>query len=80
MNQKFIEFLYSDRVKVRYLMHLDAHYTEEEPWSGHYISISEFNDRRRENDKECYHRVAGLNNQIVPQEEAAYRLLTKHFD
>jgi hypothetical protein len=24
--------------------------------------------------------VAGLNDQIVPQEEAAYRLLTKHFD
>jgi hypothetical protein len=41
---------------------------------------SEFNDCRRRNDKECYHRVAGLNDQIVPQEEAAYRLLTKHFD
>jgi hypothetical protein len=26
------------------------------------------------------HRVAGLNDQIVPQEEAAYRLRTKHFD
>jgi hypothetical protein len=34
----------------------------------------------KENDKECYHRVAGLNDQIVPQEEAANRLLTKDFD
>jgi hypothetical protein len=61
-------------------MHPDAHFTEAELWSGQYISVSEFNDCRRENDKECYHRVAGMNDQIVPQEEAAYRLLTKHFD
>jgi hypothetical protein len=61
-------------------MHPDAHFTEEELRSGQYISVSEFNDCRRENDKECYHRVAGLNDQIVPQEEAAYLLLTKHFD
>jgi hypothetical protein len=39
-----------------------------------------FNDCRRENDKECFHRLACLNDQIVPQEEAAYRLLKKHFD
>jgi hypothetical protein len=56
------------------------HFTEEGLRSGHYISVSEFNDCRRENDKECYHRVAGLNDQIVPQEEVDYRLLTKHFD
>jgi hypothetical protein len=55
-------------------MHPDAHFTEEELRSGQYISVSEFND------KECQHRVAGMNDQIVPQEEAAYRLLTKHFD
>jgi hypothetical protein len=70
MNRKFIEFLYSDRVRIRYLMHSDAHFTEEELRSGH-ISVSEFNECRRENDKECLHRVAGLNDQIVPQEEAA---------
>jgi hypothetical protein len=51
-------------------MHPDAHFTEEELRSGHYISVSEFNDCRRKNDKECCHRVAGLNDQIVPQEEA----------
>jgi hypothetical protein len=61
MNQKFVEFLYSDRVRIRYLMHPDAHFTEEELRSGHYISVSEFNDCCRENDKECFHRVAGLN-------------------
>jgi hypothetical protein len=48
--------------------------------TGQYISVSEFNDCRIENDKECYYRVADLNDQIIPQEEAAYRLLTKHFD
>jgi hypothetical protein len=48
-------------------MHPDAHFTEEELRSGQYI-------------KECYHSVVGLSDQIVPQEEAAYRLLTKHFD
>jgi hypothetical protein len=58
-------------------MHPDAHFTEEELWSGHYISVSESNDCRRENDKKC---SAGMNDQIVPQEQAAYRLLTKHFD
>jgi hypothetical protein len=61
-------------------MHSLSHFTEEELWSDHYISDSEFKDCGRENDKECYHRVAGLNDQIVPQEEAAYRLLTKHLD
>jgi hypothetical protein len=80
MNQKFIEFLYSDRVRIRYLMHPDAHFTKEELRSGHYISVLEFNDCRRENDKECYHRVAGPNDKVVPQEEAAYRLLAKQFD
>jgi hypothetical protein len=67
MNEKFLEFLYTDRVRICYLMHPDAHFTEEELWSGQYISVSEFND--------CYHSVAGLNDQIVPQEEAAYRYL-----
>jgi hypothetical protein len=57
-------------------MHLNAHSTEEEPL----LQCLEFNDCRRENDKECQHRVAGMNDQIVPQEEAAYRLLTKHCD
>jgi hypothetical protein len=80
MNEKFLEFLYSGRVRIRYLMHSFAHFTEEKLRSGQYISFSEFNDCRRENDKKCYHRVAGLKDQIVPQEEAAYRLLTKHFD
>jgi hypothetical protein len=80
MNQKFMEFLYSDRVRIRYLMHPDAHVTVEKLRSCHYISVSEFNDCRRENDNECYHRVARLNDQIVPQEEAAYRLLMKHFN
>jgi hypothetical protein len=47
MNEKFLEFLYSDRVRIRYLMHLDAHFTDEELRSGHYISVSEFNDCRR---------------------------------
>jgi hypothetical protein len=80
MNEKLLEFLYNDRVRIRYLMHPDAHFTEAELRSGQYISVSEFNDCRRENDKECQHRIAGMNDQIVPQEEAAYRLLTKHFD
>jgi hypothetical protein len=80
MNEKFLEFLYSDRVRIRYLMQPDAHFTEEELRSGHYISVSEFNDCRRENGKECHHRVAGLNNQVFAQEETAYRLLTKPFD
>jgi hypothetical protein len=80
MNEKFLEFLYTDRVRIRYLMHPDAHFTEAELRSGQYISVSEFNDCRRENDKECQHRIAGMNDQIVPQEEAAYRLLMKHFD
>jgi hypothetical protein len=65
MNQKFMEFHYSDRVRIRYLVHPDAHFTEEELRSGHYISVSEFNDGQRENDKEYYHRLAGLNDQIV---------------
>jgi hypothetical protein len=56
MNQKFIDFLYSDRVRIRYLMHPDAHFTEEELRSGQYISVSEFNDYRRKNDKEYHHR------------------------
>jgi hypothetical protein len=77
MNKKF---LYSDRVEIRYVMHPDANSTEEELRSGHYISVSVFNGCRRENDKEYFHRVAGMNDQIVPQEEAAYRLLTRHFD
>jgi hypothetical protein len=58
MNERFLEFLYTDRVRIRYLMHPDAHFTEEELRSGQYISVSEFCDCRRENDKECYHRVA----------------------
>jgi hypothetical protein len=61
-------------------MHPDAHLTEEELRSGQYVSVSEFKVYRRENDKKCYHRVVGLNHQIVPQEKATYRLLTKHFD
>jgi hypothetical protein len=61
-------------------MNPDAHFTEEELSFSQYISIVDFNDCRRENDKECYHRVAGLNDQIVSQEQAAYRLLTKYFD
>jgi hypothetical protein len=78
MNQKFMAFFYSDSVRIE--EYSDAHFTEEELRSGQYISVSEFNDCQRENDKECYNRVAGLNDQIVPQEEVAYRLLTKHFD
>jgi hypothetical protein len=61
-------------------MHPDAHLTEKELRSDQYISVSEFNDCHRENDKECYHRVASLNDQIVPHEETTYRLLTTHFD
>jgi hypothetical protein len=45
MNQKFMEFHYSDRVRICYLMY-SAHFTEEELRSGHYISESEFNDCR----------------------------------
>jgi hypothetical protein len=30
MDQKFIEFLYSDRIRIRYLMHPDEYFTEEE--------------------------------------------------
>jgi hypothetical protein len=26
MNERFLEFLYTDRVRIRYLMHPDAHY------------------------------------------------------
>jgi hypothetical protein len=44
-------------------MHPDVHFTEEELRSRQYISVSEFNDSRREKDGECYHRVAGLNDQ-----------------
>jgi hypothetical protein len=53
MNQKFIKFLYSDRVRIRYLMHPCAHFIEEELKFGHYISVLEFNDCRRENDKDA---------------------------
>jgi hypothetical protein len=48
INQKFIEFLYSNRVRIRYLMHPDAYFTEEELRFGQYISVSEFNDCRSE--------------------------------
>jgi hypothetical protein len=43
-NKKFIEFLYPDRVRIRYLVHPDAHFTEEELRSGYYISVFEFKE------------------------------------
>jgi hypothetical protein len=39
INEKFMEFLYSDRVRIRYIMHPDVHFTEEELRSGQYISV-----------------------------------------
>jgi hypothetical protein len=78
MNERFLEFLYTDRVRIRYLMHPEAHFTEEELRSGQYISVSEFNDCWRENDE--LPQRSRPERPDVPQEEAAYRLLTKHFD
>jgi hypothetical protein len=54
-------------------MHPDAHFTEEELRSGQYISVSEFNDCRREKDNEYYHRVAGRSHLSAAYE--AFRLV-----
>jgi hypothetical protein len=81
MNQKFVEFLYSDRVRIRYLMHPDAHFTEEELRSGHYISASEFNNCRREMEEAAYRLFTKhFDSSILNHMDVRKHLDNKRFD